>query len=120
MFDYTVQRIKELSLPLRFEQKLLSDMEYLASYHIPGLEKILLFGSCARNSIRVTSDIDLLVITSYPLERTMCGEIASVLEEEIDKVHTDVIFYTHEQYENSTRLFTQQVKREGIVLYENS
>lgn len=120
MLDYTIQRIKELSLPLRFEQKLLSDVDYLSSYNIPGLETIILFGSCARNTIRITSDVDLLIITSYPLERIMCGEIASVLEEEIDKVHTDVIFYTREQYENSARLFTQQVKKEGIVLYENS
>lgn len=110
-------KINDLHLPYRFEAKLTTSIEYLLSSDIPELETIILFGSCARNQIRVTSDIDLLVITTSPVERMMRGEISSVLEEELDGVHADVIFYTREQYDNSTRLFTIQVKTDGIILY---
>ncbi len=119
MINHTLQSIKNLGLPTRFEQKIISDMEYLFSCAIPHLESIILFGSCARKQIRVTSDVDLLIITTEPLDRHARGELASMLEEEIDGVHTDGIFYTREQYDNSTRLFTQQVKNEGIILYRN-
>ncbi|MFI3209286.1 MAG: nucleotidyltransferase domain-containing protein, partial [Eubacteriales bacterium] len=104
-------------LPLRFEQKLCADIDYILSFDIPELKSIILFGSCARKELRVSSDIDLLVITAEPLERSLRGELASVLEEDIDHVKTDCIFYTQEQYINSTRIFTQQIKNEGIVLY---
>ncbi|MFI3172898.1 MAG: nucleotidyltransferase domain-containing protein [Eubacteriales bacterium] len=113
----TMDTIKSLHLPNRFEQKLLSSVDYIFSREIPQLESIILFGSCARNELRVTSDVDLLIITTEQLDRASRGEIASVLEEELDGVGTDAIFYTHEQYENSTRLFTTQVKKDGLVLY---
>ncbi len=111
-------KIKNLQLPHRFEHKLITDIEFLLSSDIPSLESIILFGSCARNELRITSDIDLLIITTTPLERAVRGELASILEEDIDNVHTDGIFYTREQYINSTRIFTSQIKKEGIVLYE--
>lgn len=111
------QTIKNLELPFRFEHKLLTDIDYLLSYDIPNLETIILFGSSARGALRVNSDLDILIITSDPLEREDRGEISSILEEAIDGVHTDGVFYTREQYEHSIRLFTQQVKNEGIILY---
>lgn len=115
----TLNRIKDLQLPSRFEQKLIADLHYLFDYNIPELEAIILFGSCARNKIRLTSDIDLLVITTTPLSRITRGEIASDLEDAFDAVKTDVIFYTREQYDYSSRIFTEQVKTEGICLYSN-
>lgn len=112
-----LDKIKALQLPYRFEQKLIVDIKYLLTSKIPMLESIILFGSCARNELRITSDIDLLIITTEELERSMRGELASVLEEALDCVHTDGIFYTREQYAHSKRIFTQQIKKEGIELY---
>ncbi len=109
MKDHTLRAIQELQLPARFEQKIISDITYLFSCDIPNLESIILFGSCARNELRVTSDVDLLIITTEPLDRQIRGEIASILEEALDGVHTDGIFYSREQYNTSTRLFTQPV-----------
>lgn len=117
MNSVILDTIKALGLPLRFEQKLCTDIDYILSSKIPNLKSIILFGSCARNELRVSSDVDLLVITTEPLERSFRGEIASVLEEDIDHIKTDCIFYTQEQSDNSTRIFTQQIKNEGIILY---
>ncbi len=105
-------------LPPRFQHKLSSDLSYLLKYNINSLEQIILFGSCARGEMRLTSDLDLLIITSTPLSRMEKGEIHSVLEEPIDEVHTDIVFYTHEQFQSSNRLIVQQIKKEGVLLYE--
>lgn len=120
MNTITLEKIKNLQLPSRFEGKLTQDIQYLINYNIPTLESIILFGSCARGTIRVTSDIDLLVITQDPITRMIRGDIASTLEEELDAVHTDVIFYTKDQLENSSRLFTTQIKKDGILIYQNT
>ncbi len=111
-------RISSLNLPARFEYKLLNDLKYLLDYNIPDLERIILFGSCARGTMRVTSDLDLLIMTTSALDRLTRGEISSELEDSIDEVGTDVIFYTREQFENSDRLIINQIKQEGILLYE--
>ncbi len=111
-------RISSLNLPARFEYKLLNDLKYLLDYNIPDLERIILFGSCARGTMRVTSDLDLLIMTTSALDRLTRGEISSELEDSIDEVGTDVIFYTGEQFENSDRLIINQIKEEGILLYE--
>ncbi|MFI3238602.1 MAG: nucleotidyltransferase domain-containing protein [Lachnospiraceae bacterium] len=113
----TIQKVKNLQLPSRFEQKLLRDIDHLLSANIPDLDCILLFGSCARGELRLTSDIDLLIITKHPLNRHFKGELSSLLEIELDGVKTDAIFYTQEQYEHSIRIFTTQIKKEGILLY---
>lgn len=112
-----LKNIKLLQLPPRFEHKLHADIDFLLSYNIPTLESIILFGSCARKNLRVTSDIDLLIITIDSIERSIRGEISSILEDDIDLVRTDCIFYTQEQFQDSTRIFTQQIKTEGIILY---
>lgn len=112
--------IQELNLPSRFEEKLLSDIDYIHSYNLKDLEEIILFGSCARNEIRLTSDIDLLIITTTQLDRLTRGDLASTLEEGIDAVQTDAVFYSREQFETSSRLFTTQIKNEGIILYKST
>ncbi len=117
MNNLITENIKKLQLPFRFETKLITDINYLLSYAISDLEAIILFGSCARGEPRLTSDIDLLVITANPLSRTIRGEISSDLEEPLDAIKTDVIFYTKDQYLQSSRIFTHQIKSEGIYLY---
>lgn len=117
MNSLITENIKSLQLPSRFETKLIADINYLLSYTIADLESIILFGSCARGKPRLTSDIDLLIITTNPLSRAIRGEISSDLEEPLDAIKTDVVFYTNEQYVHSSRIFTHQVKNEGISLY---
>ncbi len=110
--------ITSLHLPLRFETKLRADITYLLQYSIDSLEQIVLFGSCAHGQSRVTSDIDLLLITTTSLPRMDRAEISSTLEEALDEVHTDVVFYTREQFDDSNRLIVTQIKNEGVILYE--
>ena len=120
MSRWSEEVLTSLELPKRFEDKIRHDMDYLLSLGLGQMKQIILFGSCARREMRVTSDVDLLVIVDEQIGRAQRGEICSELEEPMDQVHTDVIFYTQEQYEASTRIFTKQVKQDGIILYERS
>lgn len=113
------QRIlADLKLPNRFETKLKRDIEYLLAYEGLNLEKIILFGSCARGNYKVTSDIDLLVVTTESTDRYIRGDIASELDEAIDGVSTDIIFYGKEVFETSESLLMREIRKEGVVIYD--
>ncbi|PHV70178.1 hypothetical protein CS063_11920 [Sporanaerobium hydrogeniformans] len=110
-------QLSELQLPERFAKKLRQDMTYLLSYKDIEIKQIILFGSCARGDCKVTSDLDILLITKESIQRQIRGDIASELEEELDQVRTDVVFYSEPIFEQSDSLFIKQVRKDGIIIY---
>lgn len=110
-------QLSELQLPERFSIKLRQDMTYLLSYQDIEIKQIILFGSCARGDCKVTSDLDILLITKESIQRQIRGDIASELEEELDQVRTDVVFYSEAVFEQSDSLFIKQVRKDGIIIY---
>jgi len=56
----TVNSLEELNLPARQEQCLGQLLEYFGKF--PKIERILLFGSCARGEATPNSDIDLFLL----------------------------------------------------------
>ncbi|MGL5675999.1 MAG: nucleotidyltransferase family protein [Cellulosilyticaceae bacterium] len=111
------QVIEDIGLPTRFSVKLQKDIAYILECNEIEVRQIILFGSCARGTYKVTSDIDLLVITEESVSRVVRGDIACELDEEIDGVRTDVVFYAREVFEASDSLLCNQIKKEGIILY---
>ena len=57
-------------LPVRFQNKIDHDLNYLSNAGIPGLKKIYLFGSCARGQVRSTSDVDLQYLETIKLQNS--------------------------------------------------
>lgn len=115
-----VKTISELSLPKRFELKLRQDIEYLVHYPLLSIQKIILFGSCARGECKVTSDLDLLIVTQDSIDRQVRGDIASVLDDPMDGVTTDVVFYQAQIFDQANSLFLKKVKEDGVLLdYED-
>lgn len=57
-------------LPVRFQNKIDHDLNYLSNAGIPGLKKIYLFGSCARGQVRRTSDVDLQYLETIKLQNS--------------------------------------------------
>ena len=105
-------------LPVRFQKKLESDLNYLIKAEIPGLKKIYLFGSCARGEVRSTSDIDLLILTESRItDRTLTSDIRWTLDDPIDGVRTDVVF-TSEGMEGSSRVLKKEVDRDKKLILE--
>lgn len=87
-----------------------------------GAEKIVLFGSRARESHRPESDIDLLVIQSSTEPRyRRAVPIYRALATMPIEVDTEVIVYTPEeveQWRGASAAFVTTALREGKVIYE--
>lgn len=84
-------------------------------------QKIVLFGSRARNQARPDSDIDILVIAEsdeprYKRSRVLYGALHNM------RTPIDVIVYTPEEvidWSQVRQAFVTTALREGKVLYEN-
>lgn len=119
MKDIKQNRVYEnLNLPNRFLNKLKKDMDYILKSDITTLELIVLFGSCVNGKLKITSDIDLLIITREKPDQLLRGDIASALAEPINSVATDAIFYTIDEIKTGKSLFLKQVMEEGIVIWK--
>ena len=113
------KNLAEIELPERFKSKLEKDIIFLKNYPNLDIEKLILFGSCARGTLKINSDLDLLIITSVTTDRYTRGDIASALDEAIDNVRTDIVFYTNDVFDTSTSLLVKRIKQEGVILYES-
>lgn len=115
---YLISKLSNTNLPHRYQEKLRLDLTRIARYSIPSLNRIVLFGSCARGQMKAGSDLDLLLLTTHPVDRALRGSIASELEEAPNGISTDVIFYTEEQFRSSTCRLVQEIRKDGILLWE--
>lgn len=107
------------SLPLRFQQKLQSDICYILSKNIPGLLQICLFGSVARGTYKWNSDLDIAIVTQMPLtDHYLRGDIIDTLEESVDGVSTDVVFRTFEHNHSLSRTFDVLFERDKVILWQ--
>ena len=106
------------NLPVRFQNKITHDLEYLIKAGIPGLKKVYLFGSCARGEVRSTSDVDLLILTEKRIpDRTLSAMIRWTLDEDIEGIRTDVA-YTYENAECGSQAFQREINRDKKLLLE--
>ena len=80
-------------------------------------EKLLLFGSQAKNTARQNSDIDLCVIIETPDKHKLLTDMYINIES--DKPF-DLLLYTPNEWENCSNdklSFAYMINRDGIVLY---
>lgn len=119
--EETLKAISKLNLPTRFHNKLQQDVEYLLNKCFSDLLEIRVFGSCATGQYRASSDIDLLVITNEKIDdRFLRGEIQETLDEPLDGVTTDVVFYTMESYLKSQDIFSSELRKDSVLLWKRS
>lgn len=81
-------------------------------------EKILLFGSLAKEKVSLTSDIDIIIIKET--ERTFKERMNMVYMLIDYRFQTDMFYYTPEEIERlkDKNYFIKHALREGIVVYE--
>lgn len=82
---------------------------------IPGIDSIVLFGSYARFEQKITSDIDMLVLTKEEICRELKGELCSVF----DEMHADLVFYSVVTFHYSDSLLVKQIREDGVLLWES-
>jgi predicted nucleotidyltransferase len=80
-------------------------------------EKLLLFGSQAKNKARPSSDIDLCVVLPTNNRRRLLADMYYTIQTEKP---LDIILYTPEQWDDNVSdatSFAHVINTEGIVLY---
>lgn len=84
-----------------------------------GAEKIVLFGSLARDEISLFSDVDLLVVFDDPRS---ARELTRWVYQNVDaREGVDILAYNHDSLRRlSDRPFLRQILQEGRVLHERS
>jgi predicted nucleotidyltransferase len=82
-----------------------------------GVQRVVLFGSLARGTPGMTSDLDLLIVWDTPLDFvTRAAELYRRLK---PRVAIDLLVYTPDEMKQmSYRPFVRHVLAEGKVLYE--
>lgn len=88
------------------------------------VQNVILFGSCARNEQKYTSDIDLLLVLKEEFSsekerlRVPLRLIKSdVMTGELDDPDVDLKIVIGDEWENSPMLFYQLIRKEGISLW---
>ena len=79
--------------------------------------KLLLFGSQAKNTAKNDSDIDVCVVINTDNRRKLLADMYFNIHS--DKP-IDIVLYTPEQWERNvadTTSFAYQINREGVLLY---
>jgi len=89
--------------------------------HADFVESIILFGSEAKGTARLTSDIDLALISTKPLNMK---ERLSIFEHVPQDIYHDadvrVVCLRKSALETANKLdIGYSIKREGVIIYEN-
>ncbi len=85
------------------------------------VERIILYGSVARNSANLGSDVDLFVVVSGEAEEELYGIASEINEREGSSIVLDIL--TEEKLEKMKRAkdpFLNTLKEEGKILYEKT
>lgn len=108
----------KLKLPDKFKESILHAVNYILSNYYKDVDKIVLFGSCSRNSPKITSDIDIMIMSKDILDRETELDIRYELLDHPKYVSCDVIFYTYNSFRSTRTLFTNQIRKDGKILWK--
>ena len=86
-----------------------------------GVDSIILFGSQARGTATISSDIDIAVVMNKNLSARERGEIICLGDEINDEYSTNVFFTTKQALTNPSGIFdtNKYIKEEGVVLWQS-
>ena len=83
-------------------------------------EKIILFGSYARNEVDEESDIDIIVV--YQTEKKFMDRLEELYMKWSIPKAVDILAYTPDEFMDMMRdnFFLKQAVKEGIIIYERT
>lgn len=85
---------------------------------LPDIQKAILFGSASKENLRLTSDIDIVIIMDTDMEFL---ERQKFVYQKLKPVLAELLVYTPSEFEKlkETSSFVKQVLKEGKVIYAN-
>ena len=99
----TIHSLEELVMPTTHKIYLEYLLKYLSSYN--KVERVILFGSCAKGDATATSDIDLYILGA---EMTDDDEWSIVWNcpkwDDVQYVSCDILSGTHDSYEKMSKV----------------
>jgi predicted nucleotidyltransferase len=107
-----------LKLPAKFKKATIENVNYILSNYYDSIDVIVLFGSCGRGNPKLNSDIDILILSYNEICRQTKTDIRAELCETGERVSSDVIFYTFENFKSSTKRLVDEIKKDGVVLWK--
>ena len=115
----TVQSIEELNIPLEYQSYISNYIDNLSA--IPYISRVILFGSCARESVTRYSDIDIFITVNR--EISLDEEVLIVCDSRPpyseNTLPLDILVQSEEkfsQYIDTFGMVQKQVYREGVEL----
>jgi len=84
------------------------------------VDALILFGSQAKGTAKISSDIDIAVVTHHPLSPYERGKILSLSEEIDPRFETNLFFTTRTAIENGKGIFdtNKYIREEGVLLWQ--
>jgi len=97
--------------------------EYILQFKkldIKNVESIVLFGSQARGTAKVSSDIDIAVVMTESLNSYDRGRVLSIADDVDMRFETNLFFTTRHAVDNACRHLdtNTHIKNEGVVLWQ--
>ncbi len=86
---------------------------------IPGVERVILFGSMVSGEPGISSDLDLLVIQKT--EKAFLSRLIEINKQLNPEVAVDILVYTPEEYSTMIKepnSFMRSILKNGRVVYE--
>ena len=83
------------------------------------INKILLFGSCAKQMTKGGSDVDILLISDKELTVEQTSELRRLIDTTTEQIGVDVdlVCYTAEMFNCGNMPLTKSIKENNIMLY---
>ncbi|MBL1215640.1 MAG: nucleotidyltransferase domain-containing protein [Ignavibacteriae bacterium] len=105
-------------------EKIKNEIELFADRKNVTIDKIVLFGSQILGTANKDSDIDLLLVSKDFANKTYSQRIKKLLglNRQLVKLTNkpfDILYYSDEEWANTSTLMIQEAKLNGKVIFEN-
>ncbi|HLC20347.1 MAG TPA: nucleotidyltransferase domain-containing protein [Candidatus Nanoarchaeia archaeon] len=90
----------------------------LTNLNLSNIEKIILFGSVAKHTATVHSDIDIAIVTKEnvtPKEQLLHTHICGQLEKRFGKT-IQIHYFTKEEFEKTDNKLVREISTDGLIL----
>lgn len=95
--------------------------KYVSKFEETGIiiDSLILFGSQARDTAVLSSDVDIAVVMKTPLSSCERGELRGIGEDIDHRIETNLFFTTREALDAATDIFdtNKYIREEGVVLW---
>lgn len=111
-------KLEKMNLGPNYRRVIINNLKYILDYGLEDLVLVALFGSCAKGSHKLGSDVDMLIITESQIDRRIRADIRGDISYSDIGIDSDIVFYTLDMFRSSDSIFARELKRGGVILWK--